>query len=105
MESKVGLCLYAISPFSPSLFYQQITHLSPTWLCKIFKIERSPKLNEEPPPLRVEAQAPVARKMDSAIHCINHYPLDSAIGFHYTYAMDSDLFDGQRYPSFELPGP
>ena len=30
MESKVGLCLYAISPFSPSLFYQQITHLSPT---------------------------------------------------------------------------
>ena len=23
MESKVGLCLYAISPFSPSLFYQQ----------------------------------------------------------------------------------
>ena len=51
------------------------------------------------------AQAPVARKMDSAIHCINHYPLDSAIGFHYTYAMDSDLSDGQRYPSFELPGP
>ena len=40
------------------------------------------------------AQAPVVRKMDSAIHCINHYPLDSAIGFRYTYRMDSDLSDG-----------
>ena len=51
------------------------------------------------------AQAPVVQKMDSTIHCINHYPLDSAIGFHYTYVMDSDLSDGQRYPSFELPEP
>ena len=25
-------------------------------------------------------QAPVVRKVDSAIHWINHYPLDSAIG-------------------------
>ena len=27
--------------------------------------------------------APVVRKVDNAIHQINHYPLDSAIGFAY----------------------
>ena len=96
MENTVGLCFLKnnISPFSPSLFYQQITHLSPTWFCKIFKIERSLKLNKEPPPLRVGAQAPVFRKVDGAIHWINHYPLDSAIGFPNTYLMDSDLSNG-----------
>ena len=35
--------------------------------------------------------APVVQKMDSAIHRINLYQLDSAIGFPYTYALDSDL--------------
>ena len=39
-------------------------------------------------------QAPVVRKMDSAIHWINYYPLDSAIGCHNTYPLDSDLSGG-----------
>ena len=39
-------------------------------------------------------QAPVVRKVDSAIHRINHYPLDNAIGFPNTYPLDSDLTSG-----------
>ena len=39
-------------------------------------------------------QAPVVQKVDSAIHRINHYPLDSAIGFPNTYPMEIDLSDG-----------
>ena len=46
-------------------------------------------------------QAPVVQKVDNAIHRINHYPLDIAIGFAITYPVDSDLSGGQRYPSFE----
>ena len=38
-------------------------------------------------------QAPVVQKVDNAIHRINHYPLDSALGFAMTY------------PSFEQLGP
>ena len=41
--------------------------------------------------VRVVVRAPVLQKVDSAIHWINHYPLDSAIGFPNTYSMDSDL--------------
>ena len=36
-------------------------------------------------------QVPVVQKLDSAIHRINHYPVDNAISF--------------RYPTFEQPGP
>ena len=39
--------------------------------------------------------------MDSAVHRINHYPLDNSIGFASVYPLDSDLSGGQRYPSFE----
>ena len=40
----------------------------------------------------VEVQAPViVQKMNNAIHRINIYPLDSAIGFLNTYLLDSDL--------------
>ena len=45
--------------------------------------------------------APVVQTLDSTIHRINHYPVDSLIGFPTTYAMDSDLSVGQRYPTFE----
>ena len=31
--------------------------------------------------------------------------MDSAIGFSNTYPLDSDLFDGSRYPAFEQLGP
>ena len=39
-----------------------------------------------------EVQAPViVQKMNNVIHRINIYPLDSAIGFHNTYLLDSDI--------------
>ena len=40
-------------------------------------------------------QAPVVQKVDSAIHRINLYPVDSAIiGFRNTYPQDDDLSNG-----------
>ena len=44
--------------------------------------------------LRLTFLAPVVRKVDSAIHWINYYPLDSAIGCRNTYPLDSDLSGG-----------
>ena len=41
--------------------------------------------------VRVVVRAPVVQKVDSAIHWLNHYPLDSTISFPNTYSMDSDL--------------
>ena len=38
--------------------------------------------------------APVVQTLDSAIHRINHYPVDSVIGFPNTYPLDSDLSGG-----------
>ena len=38
--------------------------------------------------------APVVQKLDSAIHRINLYPVDNAIGFPNTYPPDSDLSSG-----------
>ena len=48
--------------------------------------------------------APVVQTLDSAIHWINHYPLDNSIGFASVYLLDSDLSSEQRYPSFEQLG-
>ena len=53
--------------------------------------------------LQLTVQAPVVQKVDNAIHRINHYPLDIAIGFAITYPVDSDLSVG--YPLFEQLGP
>ena len=39
-------------------------------------------------------QVPVVQTVDNAIHRINHYPLDIAIGFAITYPVDSDLSGG-----------
>ena len=40
-------------------------------------------------------QAPVVQKLaDSAIHWINHYPVDNAVGFPNVYPLDSDLSRG-----------
>ena len=36
-------------------------------------------------------QAPVVQKLDSAIHRINLYPVDNALGFPNTYPLDNDL--------------
>ena len=38
--------------------------------------------------------APVVQTVDNAIHRINHYPLDIAIGFAITYPVDSGLSGG-----------
>ena len=38
--------------------------------------------------------APVVQTQDSAIHWINHYPLDNSIGFARVYPLDSDLSGG-----------
>ena len=43
--------------------------------------------------------------MDSAIHRINLYPLESTIRFPNTYPPDRDFSAGYGYPSFEQPGP
>ena len=39
------------------------------------------------------SQAPVVQKVDNAIHRINLYSLDSAIGFPNAYPLDRDLSD------------
>ena len=39
-------------------------------------------------------QAPVVQKVDSAIHWINLYSVDNAIGFPNTYPLDRDLSSG-----------
>ena len=39
-------------------------------------------------------QAPVVQKVDNAIHQINHYPADNAIGFCNNSTLDSDLSGG-----------
>ena len=39
-------------------------------------------------------QAPVVQMSNSAIHRINHYPVDSVIDFRNTYLLDSDLSGG-----------
>ena len=36
--------------------------------------------------------APVVQMVDNAIHWINHYLLDNAVGFPNTYPLDSDSF-------------
>ena len=36
-------------------------------------------------------QAPAVQKLDNAIHRINLYPVDSAIGFAHTYPLDSEF--------------
>ena len=36
----------------------------------------------------------VVQTLDSAIHRINHYPVDSVIDFRNTYPLDSDLSGG-----------
>ena len=44
--------------------------------------------------IRIIHLAPVVQTMDSAIHRINHYPVDNAIGFRITYPLNSDLSGG-----------
>ena len=50
-------------------------------------------------------QALVIQKVDNPIHWINLNPVDSVVGIHNTYPLDSDLFGLLRYKTFEQPGP
>jgi len=54
---------------------------------------------------RNNQQASVVQTVDGAVHRINRYPLDIAIGFAITYPVDGDLSGGWRYPSFGQLGP
>ena len=42
----------------------------------------------------LKVMAPVVQTLDSAIRRINHYPVDSVLGFPNTYPLDSDLSGG-----------
>ena len=50
-------------------------------------------------------QAPVVQKLDSAIHRINHYPVEKYYEDRLRYTLDSDLRSGKRYPHFQQLGP
>ena len=50
-------------------------------------------------------QALVIEKVANAIHCINHYPADNAVGIRKTYPLDSDFSGGLRCRTFNQPGP
>ena len=53
----------------------------------------------------LKVQALVVQRLDSAIHRIKIYSVDNTISFPNTYPLNSDLSGGQRYPTFEQPGP
>ena len=42
----------------------------------------------------LKVQAPVVQKVNSAIHRINQYLVDSTVGFANAYPLDSDLSGG-----------
>ena len=50
-----------------------------------------------PPLIETRNQAPVVQMADNAIHWINLYPLDSAVGFP-NHPLDSDLSGFERLP-------
>ena len=43
-------------------------------------------------PAVIKDLAPVVQTLDSAIHRINHYPVDSVIDFRNTYPLDRYIF-------------
>ena len=47
----------------------------------------------------------VVETLDSTIHRINHYPAGKYYGNQLRHPLDSDLFGGWRYPTFEQLGP
>ena len=47
-----------------------------------------------PPTETNQNLVPVVRKVDNAMHRINHYPMDSVVCFVNTYPLDNDLSGG-----------
>ena len=52
-------------------------------------------------PGRTKVQAPVVRRLDNAIHRLNHYPVDKCSQNKPRYPLDRDLSGGQRYTPFK----
>ena len=72
----------------------------PQFLLKVgLSLKEKKKKASRKPPFKIlhgyeSLQAPVVQNVDNAIHRINLYPVDRAIGFHNTYPLDSDLSGG-----------
>ena len=62
------------------------------WIPYSFSVKRGFQIPivSEIPGFKIE-QAPAVQKVDNAIHRINLYPVDSAIGFAHTYPLDSEF--------------
>ena len=78
MECPITSCYWVL------LWFKRFFTLCPEYYC-YFDAYR---------PATAKHQAAVVQMLDSAIHQINHYPLDSEIGFPNTYPLDSDLSSG-----------
>ena len=79
------LNVYSFTPLAYGISLQQTSHYlqAPLQFCQTKqKIQL------------IKQQAPVVRRVGSAIHRINHYPLDNSIGFDSVYPLDSDLSGG-----------
>ena len=50
-------------------------------------------------------QALVIKKVDNPIHWINLNPVDSAVGIHNTYPLETNLSGGIRHRTVEQLGP
>jgi len=75
---KLGQCAYEFS-LRFSLYDVCFCYIAQvSWACALFCV----------------GLAPVVQKSDSAIHRINLYLVDNAIGFPNTYPLDSDLSGG-----------
>ena len=72
-------------------------------MCRFSKM--SAKENWNANSLGNNVLAPVVQKLDSAIHRINHYPVDKCYGNQLRYPLDRDLSGGLCYPTFEQLGP
>ena len=54
---------------------------------------------------RFGPMASAVQTLDSSIHRINYYPTDKYYRKQLCYPLDRNLSGGERYPSFEQPGP
>ena len=75
------------------------------YLLNSVKCAKADRGDERTVALRFVSQAQVVQKLDSAIHRINHYPVDKYYGNQLRYPLNSDLSGGYRYPTFEQPMP
>ena len=67
--------------------------------CSGFEVNNKPRdlpsalffLKKKTGRLSFHSQTSVVQKVNSAIHRINHYPVDNTVGFSNAYPVDSDL--------------